>query len=261
MRKTLVAVVLILLTRSIEMPVAKRTISGVTQYVFLPFVGVSKPPGLHGQGVASVASGQFNNLLKASWFYVWNWCSSSGCVPMTRNWAMPPSCPPILMLGNEPNSIEPYGFPISPETAAMVSLQIKTQCPNTWFVSGNVALPQFLGISSIEWLQRYFNASGIADQIGIHNYIAPGWTAEQAIQVLDSTISAFPGKKFCITEFGDYNRNPEIFRAYLSAMKSRVDCFASFTDRDPNWYIYGTNLNMVNDDGTLNIFGQIYAGQ
>jgi hypothetical protein len=180
---------------------------------------------------------------------------------MRRNWeATLPSCKPIIMLGNEPNSIEPYGHTESPENAAEISKTYRSQCPNSWFIVGNVALPEFLGIPGLEWLQRYVAAGGEYNQLGIHGYVTPNGSAALTLSWIDAVINSFPGVSFCVTEFNTFNRSPAIFAELLSGIRGRVGCYAAFTDRDPNWREgYGTNLDMIDASGNLNAYGVAYT--
>src|SRR5688572_769600 len=40
--------------------------------------------------------------LGVAWYYTWGWCHAPGCVPMVHGMELPPACPPLLLVGNEP---------------------------------------------------------------------------------------------------------------------------------------------------------------
>jgi len=179
---------------------------------------------------------------------------------MLRDWELPPSCPPIILVGNEPNSREPYGHSMEPDVAANVSHQIRRGCPDSWLVVGNVALPSFLGLSGIEWVKQYMDHNGEHDQLGVHCYISPNGNVLSCEKALGDFVQAFPGVPECVTEWGTYNRQPDLFADYLSYITQNFDCYAVFTDYDVHWQTYGYDLNMVTADGRLNSYGLIYQG-
>src|SRR3990167_389603 len=48
--------------------------------------------------------------LGAGWYFQWGEnCADARCIPMGRSMQVPKACYPILLVGNEPNAIEPYG--------------------------------------------------------------------------------------------------------------------------------------------------------
>jgi len=69
--------------------------------------------------------------LGVSWYYQWGWCDAPGCVPMVYNMEISSACPPILLVGNEPNARPPYGPTITPQDAAKRTLAIERMCPQT----------------------------------------------------------------------------------------------------------------------------------
>jgi hypothetical protein len=232
----------------------------ITARVYLPFVGTRPAPGLNGKGIASTAGGQFNDILGVRWFYDYSECLGP-CISMLRDWRNPARCAPIMLLGNEPASIEPYGFPITPAAAALRSKELRTLCPGSWLVAGNVALPQFAGIPGLQWLQEYIAAGGVADQIGVHSYVNQyDWTVSNALATLDSVKAAFPGRVFCVTEFNNIDGGADEFDVLYAGIRSRVGCYAAFTDHDDTLE-YGHDLNLVDNLGQLTPKGQKYAAR
>lgn len=98
----------------------------------------STPAGTKGLAMATRHPEDLT-ALGVSWWYVWGWCPStgsgqvpstgSGCVPMVRAMELPLACPATLLVGNEPNAIEPYGAPVTPADAAARALAIEARCP------------------------------------------------------------------------------------------------------------------------------------
>ena len=77
--------------------------------------------------------------LGAAWYYTWQWCAARACVPMVYKMESPPACAPVILVGNEPNAIQPAGWPVSPTLAAARVRAIERQCPEARLVVGNVA--------------------------------------------------------------------------------------------------------------------------
>lgn len=218
---------------------------------YLPMVARAK--GLWGKGVASTSNGAYIDKLGATWYYTWGFCDARRCVPMMRSAKLPPSCPPILLYLNEPNSIEPYGATTPPEFAAQVSLAIRAQCPSTWIVAGNVAYDWF-GMRGEEWLTLYFAAGGVADQVGVHCYVSPNGTVAQC-HWLDDWTTRF-GRPLCVTEFG-IGREDVAEYARLVEYVAKFRCYAAFTDKDARWDIYGFNFNLIGDDNERTPHGDV----
>jgi hypothetical protein len=253
-----IALVSVALTTRCETIVNDKTVTANYTY-YLP--SVMRPSGLIGKGVASWSGGKYQRELDADWFYIWAWCDAPGCVPMSRGWALPPKCSDLLLVGNEPNSIEPYGATTSPESAAMASWAIRAQCPATWLIAGNVALPEFWGMTGIEWIRRYIAAGGEYDQLGLHAYVSPNGNAQQAITYLEDAVTAFPGERMCVTETGTFNNSAETFAELLSYVEMNFGCLGIYTDRDPSGTVYSTGMSLVDADGALTEYGYIFAGR
>ncbi len=254
-----IGLMLLLTTSTAPLPIAVKP-STQTYMVFIPYL--EKPPGLWGGGVASTTGGQFNNALRADFWYKWSWCDVPNCIPMLRNWTLPPSCPLTLLLGNEPNAPEPFGYPITPEDAATISQQIRALCPGTWLVAGNVAMSsegEFL--SAVEWIWQYLDADGIANQVGVHCYVPRTGSAQQCVDWLNGFMDAFPQRMFCLTEWNTFNRDPVIFQELLNFVVDNFGCYAIFTDFDKTWQWYSINLDLINPDGTPNVYGEIYRSR
>lgn len=246
-----IVILLIILSACAPAPVSPKA---ATYTYYFPVA--IRPPGLWGLGVASAADGAYQNLLGASWFYNYGWCDKPGCVDMSYSWGVPTVCRDLLIVGNEPASNPPYGGPMLPQDAATASWKIRTACPNTWLVVGNVALPAWQGIPGVQWLEE-FAMSGTYDQLGIHCYIPPGGTLDQCIGWIKEVEDAFPKAKFCLTEFGSFNEDIALYRAYLDWALGHFSCLAGFSDHYADWQsTILVNVNFINDDGTLSDFGR-----
>src|SRR6266536_3260686 len=50
--------------------------------------------------------------LGVGWYYVWDWCVRPRCIPMAYFMDLPAACPRLLLVGNEPNAVRPFGGPL-----------------------------------------------------------------------------------------------------------------------------------------------------
>jgi hypothetical protein len=220
---------------------------------------VMRPVGLAGKGIASWTGGKYQAELGAEWFYTWSFCDAPGCVPMSRDWSLPPKCPELLLAGNEPNSIEPYGAPTTPQDASIKSQAIRAACPSTLIIAGNVALPEFLGMTGIEWTRQYIDAGGQYDQLGAHCYVSPNGNVDQCRTALGDFVAAFPKERVCVTESGVFNNSAETFGELMQYLTAHFDCIGIYTDRDPTGTPYATGMSLVDVTGALTEYGIIYA--
>jgi hypothetical protein len=257
--KILLAVLLlVIILWRIDSQTARYSSKQVYTY-YLPTV--MRPVGLAGKGIASWTAGKYQAELGAAWFYTWSFCDAPGCVPMSRDWSLPPKCPELLLAGNEPNSIEPYGAPTTPQDAAAKSQAIRAACPSTLIIAGNVALPEFLGQTGIEWTRQYIDAGGQYDQLGIHAYASPNGNSAQVIGYLEDFVAAFPKERICVTESGTFNNSAETFGELMQYLTTHFDCLAVYTDQDPVGTPYATGMSLVDATGALTEYGIIYAGE
>ena len=100
--------------------------------------------------------------LGVAWYYIWQWCAEPGCVPMVYRMERPAACAPTILVGNEPNAVQPFGWPVSPALAAERVRAIERQCPISQLVVGNVAADDWSSAggwgSGRDWLRAFLQA-------------------------------------------------------------------------------------------------------
>ena len=115
----------------------------VGQHLAIPVLApgpqlVNTPNPRRGLAMAVPRPGDAANL-GVAWYYNWKWCTGPGCVPMVYQMERPAACAPTILVGNEPNAVQPSGWPVSPTLAAERVRAIERQCPGSQLVVGNVA--------------------------------------------------------------------------------------------------------------------------
>ncbi len=207
--------------------------------------------------------------LGVSWYYVWGWCDAPSCVPMVRSMELPPTCPATLLVGNEPNAVEPFGAPMTPAAAAARVRDIENACPNTLLVVGNVSYDDWSagggwggGANWVRQFQQEYRAQAgkpFSQAIGVHCYSQH--TASYCTQGLAKLRGLYAGKMW-VTEFGILDGDETQFSRLLNYVASTFDRYAAYTNRQPHtgkgWEI-ATGVELVNGDGTLTPAGQVYA--
>ncbi len=212
-------------------------------------------------------------LLKADWFYVWGWCDEPRCIPMVRSMELPPSCPAYLLVGNEPNAIEPYGAPMTPKDAAAKVRAIEKQCPNTKLVVGNVSADDWSTVggwgSGYNWMRTFLREyralakraySGI---VGVHCYTQHA--ASYCLTQLRAMRGLYRGEMW-VTEFGVLSGDAKQFKIVMDYAMKNYSRVAAYTNRQPSscggerqgWEL-SSGANLVNCDGTLTPAGAVFA--
>jgi len=209
------------------------------------------------------------SALGVHWIYVWGECDYNApvpCITMTRDMSLPRACPPYLLVGNEPNAIEPWGAPVTPEDAVNRVLAIEAQCPNSRLVVGNVSADDWStagGWGTGEAWIRVFQAgyywamgrnfSGI---LAGHCYTQN--LADYCIGKLAQFRKLYRGEMW-ITEWNVLSGDTKQFRRLLTYINRNFTRSAIYTNRQPNatWALLGADL--INADGSLTPNGQIYA--
>lgn len=213
--------------------------------------------------------------LKVSWYYTWGWNTQAlngvPAVPMCRSFEMPrEQNVPYLLIGNEPNAIEPYGRPTTPKEAALLVFAIERNNPLTRMVVGNVAADDWRSAggwgSGVNWLKEfrveYRKLTGrvFVHALGIHVY-----AQDSAMWALDRLREY---RKICageiwLTEFGVLSGNTNTVKTIMDYAMANFDRVAAYTNRQPHtgqgWEI-GTGVELVNGDGTLTPSGIVFAG-
>ncbi len=207
--------------------------------------------------------------LGVGWYYVWDWCIRPRCVPMAYFMDLPPDCPPLLLVGNEPNAVRPFGGPMTPAEAAIKVVAIEKACPRTRLVVGNVAADDWRpsgGWGSgrdwlVEFLNRYRAAAGhrFSQTIGVHCYAQA--VANYCLQQLGDMRALFAGPMW-VTEFGILSGAPNQYAALLNFIDGHFERYAAYTNRQPHtgqgWEL-GTGVELVLPDGRLAPAGKVYA--
>jgi len=238
----------------------------------LNLVGPTTIPNLQQKGLAMAQPQYLEDLqtLGTTWHYAWVWCEREGCLPMVGHMELPPSCPPVLLVGNEPNAIEPWGRPIPPEDAVNRVLAIEQHCPDTRLVVGNVAADDWSVAEGwgrgADWLRvflaGYYWATGgqpFAQILGVHCYAVR--VPHYCIRQLAEMRALYAGEMW-VTEFGLLGCVPATFTPLLNFVANNFSHYAAYTNRQPHtgegWET-STSVELVQADGRLSACGEVYA--
>lgn len=221
------------------------------------------------KGLAMVDTGHMEDLAKlnASFYYVWGWCDAANCIPMVRSWQLPPSCPAMLLVGNEPNAIEPYGAPMSPKNAAAATLAIERQCPQTKLIAGNVSADDWSSVggwgSGKNWLQQFaleyrrLTGHAFGGAAGVHCYTTS--STAWCVNRLNSIRGVWPGA-WALTEFNVLNGDAAQMTAWMKYIRGAGFTHVSlYTNRQFGQGYDLPGASVVNADGTLTPIGAVYA--
>jgi hypothetical protein len=207
--------------------------------------------------------------LGVAWYYTWQWCTDPGCVPMVYKMEAPAACAPIILVGNEPNAIQPSGWPVSPTLAAERVRAIEVQCPQSKLVVGNVAADDWSRVggwgSGRDWLRAFLAAyaqyarRNFHQTLGVHCYSQAN--ASYCLDRLSELRAVYAGPMW-VTEFGILSGSPAEFGAVLRYVSAYFDRFAAYTNRQPHtgqgWELT-SGVEMVNGNGSLTPVGDVYA--
>ena len=207
--------------------------------------------------------------LGVAWYYTWQWCTDPGCVPMVYRMEPPDTCAPIILVGNEPNAIQPSGWPVSPTLAAERVRAMEIQCPRSQLVVGNVAADDWSSVggwgSGRNWLSAFLKAyaqyarRNFHQTLGVHCYSQAN--AAYCLDRLAELRAVYAGPMW-VTEFGILSGSPDEFGAVLKYVSAHFDRFAAYTNRQPHtgqgWEL-SSGVEMVNGNGSLTPVGDVYA--
>jgi hypothetical protein len=207
--------------------------------------------------------------LGVGWYYIWDWCVRPRCVPVAYFMDLPPACPPLLLVGNEPNAVRPFGGPLAPAEAAVKVLAIERACPRTRLVVGNVAADDWRpsgGWGSghdwlVEFFQQYRSVAGrrFNQTIGVHCYAQA--VADYCLQQLADLRGLFAGPMW-VTEFGILSGAAPHYATLFNYIDAHFERFAAYTNRQPHtgqgWEL-STGVELVLPDGRLAPAGEVYA--
>lgn len=197
--------------------------------------------------------------LGVKWFYNWSDCSAP-CMPMVRAMQLPRNCAEIIIVGNEPNAVEPYGAPIAPVEAAAKVKAIEAQCPQSRLVVGNVSADNWGNGSGQSWLSAFLKACPDFHQaLGVHCYTQNA--ASYCTSQLAAMRKLYAGEMW-VTEFGVLSGDTDQFKTLLDYIASNFTRYAAYTNRQPHtgqgWEL-ATGVELVNGDGSLSPIGKVYA--
>jgi hypothetical protein len=260
---TIVIALAVALTAS---PLGSARSAGPQYQVFIPLAAgpgsaaapAETGPQMPGMGVAGL---QYPDLLNADWHYAYEWCgfNTPGCTPMVKYWEAPDLCPPVLLVGNEPDGVpEAGGAPMSPTAAAERSRAIRAMCSRaqTYLIVGNVIQ------GNIQWTRDYLNAGGVYDALGVHCY-AYG-TADNCITTLGDFKQAFAPAPICVTEWNLLTTQikTDEFTRLMNYIRDLTPCSAVFSDINQGLYWSWNPIYwLVEQGGALNPRGQIFANR
>ena len=248
----------------------KHIVSIILLLIFTPpVIAGATPPQVHNlyiplvthipnpaKGLAMADMGHAEDLdsLRVGWWYVWGWYAADGAIPMVREMQAPPTCEPYILVGNEPDSIEPYGHPVTPQDAAAIVAAIENDCPDSILIVGNVT--QDGGGWIEEFLENYQYVTGqpYSNGMGVHCY---QWQAGMCIERLSFLRALYNGEMW-VTEFNDFSGDVAEFNRLLDYIAATFTRYAVFTNRQLSGpgFLHGP---IVNDDGTLTPRGLVYS--
>jgi len=226
----------------------------------------TEPIGLKGLAMATVRLADLD-LLDVKWWYVWGWGSFTDerYVPMVRDWSCPAKpAPEYLLVGNEPNAIEPYGHTMSPEYAVQFLHTLELAYPDTTMVVGNVSADNWgMGGDGVWWLTRflqyYLEANGrpFSHILGCHEY---AYSANLAITQFKRYRAIYSGRMW-LTECNLVQTPIDTaqFREMFQAAGDTFERYACYTNQQDGG---GSSLPYPMDlctDGILTPIGEAYA--
>jgi hypothetical protein len=188
---------------------------------------------------------------------------------MVYDMQLPPACPPVLLVGNEPNAVPPFGGPVTPDAAAERVLTIEAACPQTRLVAGNVSADDWSPAggwgSGAAWLRAFLDSyarlAGRAfdETLGVHCYTRAA--AEYCLEQLAELRALYAGPMW-LTEFGVLSGDPAAFGALLAFADQHFERYAAYTNRQPRtgegWEL-ASGVELMYADDRLTPAGQVYA--
>ena len=209
--------------------------------------------------------------LNIGWWYTWgeNCNGNPNCVNMVRAMQLPASCYEILLVGNEPNAVKPYGLPINPTDAVSLIMAISSTCPNTKLIVGNVSADDWSNYggwgSGENWLRQflrdYRSLTGrkYNGGLGIHCYVSEN--ADYCLTRLRQMRNVYSGEMW-LTEMGVQNGDLRQFQRIYRYASIAFERVAVYTNRQPHlgekWELV-SGVEMVNADNSLTPIGLWYS--
>lgn len=226
-------------------------------------LGVEQISSVKGLAMADWGHSEDLLSLNVAWYYGWGeYCTGDArCINMVRNMQLPQTCYTVLLVGNEPNAVEPYGAPVSPGEAAKKIKAIEAQCPATKLIVGNVSADDWGNGNGAEWLKAFLReykrltCRVYSQTLGVHCYqIQSGWCIGQ----LAAMRRVYSGEMW-LTEYNDLSGDVNNFVALTDYAFANFSGVALYTNRQPDapWALNGASVIMP--DGSLDARGVYYA--
>ena len=228
-----------------------------TYRIYVPMAAAHiSPQGLKGLAMGDMHHPEDLTALNVSWWYVWGWWTEVGAVPMVREMQAPPECEPYILVGNEPDAVEPYGYPVGPADGAVRVRAIELACPESTLIVGNVTGDGYNWLAS--FLTEYEALAGApyAGGLGVHCYT---WAkATYCIERLAGMRALYAGEMW-LTEFNVLSENATEFAALVDYAAATFERYAAFTNRQLPGNPGLPYAALVFDDGALTARGLVYA--
>lgn len=236
---------------------SRRTLAEAPHTLYIPFAAAHiSPHGLKGLAVGDISHLEDLDALGVEWWYVWAWFTEMGATPMLREMQDPPTCEPFILVGNEPDAVEPYGHPVTPADAAQRVLAIELACPNSLLIAGNVTGDGYTWLAS--FLENYRSVTGheYTGGLGVHCYT---WAkATYCIERLAGLRALYAGPMW-LTEFNVLQEDPNEFAALVDYAAATFDRYAVFTNRQVPGNPSLPYAALIGDDGVMGERGLVYA--
>ena len=214
--------------------------------------------------------------LRVGWYYTWGWnretLNGVPAIPMCRQFENPRERNvPVLLFGNEPNAIEPWGHPATPKEAALATMTVQRDNPFSRLVVGGVAADDWRVAggwgSGINWLRSFLTEyRKLAGRPFSHALACHVYTQDNtawAIARLREYRALWAGEMW-LTEWGVLSGNPVSFRAILDYAWPRFTRISPYTNRQPHtgegWEI-SRGVELVGQDGQLTATGREWVKQ
>lgn len=226
--------------------------------LYIPLAAAyTSPQGLKGLAVGDISHLEDLATLGAEWWYVWGWFTEMGATPMAREMQMPPTCEPYILVGNEPDAVEPYGHPVAPAEAAQRVRAIELACPESTLITGNVTGDGYAWL--VAFLENYRSVTGheYTGGLGVHCYTY--FKATYCIERLAGMRALYAGPMW-LTEFNVLSESGGAeFAALLNYAAATFDRYAVFTNRQVEGNPGLPHAALIGDDGALGERALIYS--
>lgn len=199
------------------------------------------------------------DILKVEAYHNW---SMTGSVPLT--YGVPAVCASVMIVGNEPNAVAPYGAPMYPVWYAQLVMQIRMRCPDSLLVLGNVSVEDWRALGGqqegVGWLKEMLSLLPTDNKfvIGAHCYSSSAaWCIEKLNEI--KHLSRYP---LWVTEYGVTTGSAVEMMKFMKWLSMNTEAYFAYTNRQPHtgqgWEIT-TGVELVDGDGALTNSGKVFA--